>query len=109
MDQRSDILKNIKRRFIHRDNPHGHSVSNDRFQRDLEGRLDVDPEYRTQTIEKLQEHIARLIYKWKKDHHESIAHSTYTGAYTAEGRQKEDSTHRRQSLVWLELNMKYST
>jgi len=73
MDPRSDILKNIKRCFTHRDNPHGHSVSNDRFQRDLEGRLEVDPEYRTPTIERLQEHIARLIYEWEKDHHESIA------------------------------------
>jgi len=31
------------------------------------------PEYCTPTIEKLQEHIARLIYEWEKDHHESIA------------------------------------
>jgi len=36
IEQCSDILKNIN----HRDNPHGHSVSNDRFQRDLEGRLE---------------------------------------------------------------------
>jgi len=60
MDQRSDVLKNIKRYFTHRDNPHGYSVSNDRFQRDLEGRLEVDPEFRTPTIERLQEHITRL-------------------------------------------------
>jgi len=37
MDQRSDILKNIKRCFTHRDHPHGPSLSNDQFQRDLEG------------------------------------------------------------------------
>jgi hypothetical protein len=110
MDQRADILKNIKRCFTHRDNPHGHSVSNEQFQRDLEGQLESDTEFRTPTIEKLQEHIARLIYEWEKDHHESVARTVghnavaRTGHTTKQGKQADKSNTKTTGTVATEAS-----
>jgi len=97
VDQRSEILKSIRKCFSHRENPQGHSVSNDRFQRELDGRLELDPEFRTPTIEKLLEHITRLIYEWERDYHESVArtvgHNTAapTAAANKQGKQSAKS------------------
>jgi hypothetical protein len=61
-----EILKDLSRCFISKDNPAGTSKSNVQFQRDLNAMIQGDNEYYTSpTLARLCEVVARIMHQWE--------------------------------------------